>query len=345
MSTTTGRRILVTNAGSTTLKHAVLVVEPDGGLHVEQKPITSALPANGVGEAAEELVATLSPDAVGHRVVHGGEHHTKPERVSLHLVASLRNLVELAPLHLPATIDQMVHLLAVAPELPQVACFDTAFHALMPERVRRFALDARWYDAGIRRFGFHGLACESVVEQLAPHVPARLVIAHLGGGASLTAVDRGISVRTTMGLTPTGGLPGATRSGDLDPGVVLALVRALDGDLDAVERELDRTAGLLGLSGLSGDVATLEELRAAGSTAALLALNVFAEEVARGIAAHAVTLRGLDCLVFSGGIGEHDERFRTDVMARLDGLTDQCEVRVVSVHEEQIIARATAALL
>ena len=201
------------------------------------------------------------PEAVGHRVVHGGPEHTAPERVEAPLLAELRRLVPFAPLHLPSAIQGIEAVAARFPGLPQVACFDTAFHRRMPEVAQRFPLARDLWHEGVRRYGFHGLSYEYIVATLGAAAQGRLVIAHLGNGASLAAVLNGQPLDTTMGFTPTGGVMMGTRSGDLDPGVLIHLMHAKGYNADQLDELVNHQAGLLGVSGLSPDMKTLLEQR------------------------------------------------------------------------------------
>src|SRR5215510_13689343 len=216
--------------------------------------------AEGISAAAKDLGFPPSV-AVGHRVVHGGPDHTAPERVDAQLLAELRRLVAFAPLHLPSAIQGIEAVAARLPGLPQVACFDTAFHRRMPEVAQRFPLSRDLWDEGIRRYGFHGLSYEYIVATLGAAAQGRLVIAHLGNGASLAAVLNGQPLDTTMGFTPTGGVMMGTRSGDLDPGVLIHLMHEQGYDMRQLEHLVNNHAGLLGVSGISSDMRTLLEQR------------------------------------------------------------------------------------
>jgi acetate kinase len=302
------------------------------------------------------------PAAVGHRVVHGGPDHAAPERVDAPLLAALRRLVPFAPLHLPAALDGIEAVAARLPDLPQVACFDTAFHRRMPAVAQRLPLPRALWDEGIRRYGFHGLSYEYVVATAGAAALGRAVIAHLGNGASMAAVRDGEPVDTTMGFSPTGGFMMGTRSGDLDPGILLHLLaRGWDGA--ALERLVDHEAGLLGVSGISSDMKTLLECRSREPWAAE-AVAMFCWQLAKHVGALAAVLGGLDTLVFTGGIGEHAAPVRWEACRglahlgiRLDaGRNDRhagvisadgsaCTVRVVPTDEDLMIARHTRAVL
>jgi acetate kinase len=357
--------VVCLNCGSTSIKAAW--IEPDGGRPGAQRRLRAARIEGGGAaaiEAALERVAPAgeAPAAVAHRVVHGGPRYTRATRIDAAVAAELRALVPLAPLHLPAALTGLAAAADRWPDRPQVACFDTAFHAALPEVSRRLPLPEAVLGGEVRRYGFHGLSCAHVLWSLGSDAPARIVIAHLGGGASLTAVAGGRSVDTTMGFTPTGGVLMGTRTGDLDPGVLFYLARARGLSLEALERLCEREAGLRGVGG-SADVRELQA-RAGSDPAAALALRMFAAAVRKAIGAHAATLGGLDLLVFTGGIGEHAAAVRADVCdgleflgVRLDatlnarhaGLVSApgagCAVRVVAADEEAAMARETRALL
>jgi acetate kinase len=221
-------------------------------------------------------------------------------------MSQLKDAIPFAPLHIPTALD-IIHFARVKfPGLPQAACFDTSFHADMPDVARTLPLPKVLRSEGIRRYGFHGLSCESIVHQLANHLPSRLIVAHLGNGASITAIRNGHSVDTSMGLTPTGGVIMSTRTGDLDPGVLVYLMREKQLDAAALEGLVDRQSGLLGISGLDGD---MRRLHAAGPSNdnARLAIEMFCYSVRKQIAAMIAVLGGVDMVAFTGGIGENDE--------------------------------------
>jgi acetate kinase len=301
-----------------------------------------------------------APHIVGHRVVHGGAEHMEPALIDAALLASLEALVPIAPLHLPASIAAMKAARQRFAQLPQVACFDTAFHRHLPLVARRLPIPERLDQEGLRRYGFHGLSYEYVMSVLGPERPLRIVIAHLGNGASLVAVKDGASIDTTMGFTPTGGIPMGTRSGDLDPGVLLYLLR--EGVLSAPELDalVEHESGLLGVGGDS-DVKKLLE-RAPHDERARLALDLFAYAVKKTVGAFAAALGGLDLLIFTGGIGEHAAEVRAEACRGLDFLgvtlddaknrahapfigSGPCAVRIVATDEELVIARHAGRLV
>jgi len=302
--------------------------------------------------------------AVGHRVVHGGRRFTGPTLVDDAVVAALEAMVPLAPLHQPHNVAAIRAVARAAPGLPQVACFDTAFHARQPAIAQAFGLPRRYADAGIRRYGFHGLSCEHVSEALGGidrrAATGRTVIAHLGSGASLTAIRHGASVATTMGFTPLDGLVMGTRCGALDPGVVLHLLEHEHLSIDDVRRVLYHESGLLGMSGVSSD---MRVLLASAAPAAAEAVDLFVYRISRELGSLAAALGGLDALVFTGGIGEnapvirervcHDAAWlgvHLDGAANADGglristMASRVSVWVVPTDEEAVIARHTQRL-
>ncbi|OYT87473.1 MAG: acetate kinase [Burkholderiales bacterium PBB6] len=305
---------------------------------------------------------TLKPDAIGHRVVHGGPRLREHCLIDARVTTALETAATFARLHTPAALAVIRWAGQHFPGLPQVACLDTCFHANMPPVASTLPLPREWRAAGLQRYGFHGLSCESIVHQLGQQLPERLLIAHLGNGASITAVRQGISIDTSMGLTPTGGLIMGTRSGDLDPGVLVHLMREMKLGADAIENLVDHRSGLLGLSGISGD---MRALRAAAATnkEARLAIEMFCYRVAKELGAMSVALGGVEQIVFTGGIGEHDAQVRAGVCERLSSLgvvldlarmqqghrqitsdTSPCVVQVLPSLEDEQIARHTAAL-
>jgi len=255
------------------------------------------------------------------------------------VVAELTRLIELAPLHNTPGLRALEEARRVLPDVPHVAVFDTAFHATLPAEAAVYAVPARWREEwGIRRYGFHGLS----VQWASGQVPvSRLVVCHLGGGCSVTAVLDGRSVETTMGFSPLEGVPMATRSGSVDPEVLLHLLRRGVLDVEEIEEALERGSGLLGLSGAS---ARVEELEASDDPRAALALAVFTRRIAQAVAACAVALGGIDALVFTGGVGERSERVRRDVVKRLAFL-GEVRVEVVTAREDVVAAREARRVL
>jgi acetate kinase len=259
----------------------------------------------------------MAPAAVGHRIVHGGPKLRQHCPIDDAVLAQLEAAVAFAPLHTPSALSVIRFAQQHFPGLPQVACFDTTFHAGLPDIARVLPIPKQLQSEGIQRYGFHGLSCESILHQLAGDLPERLIIAHLGNGASITAVKDGKSVDTSMGLTPSGGVPMGTRSGDLDPGVLIYLMREQKLDAAALEDLIDHQSGLLGISGVSSDLRRLHDA-AATSDDARLAIAVFCYAVRKEIAAMIAALGGVDLIVFTGGIGENDGKVRTAIC---DGLS------------------------
>ena len=322
-------------------------------------------PQAAVGALFDEFDRLKLPrlDAVGHRIVHGGPHHVSPEVVTPALLADLKSLIPFAPLHMPGGIEGIEAVAARYPKLPQVACFDTAFHRSMPERAERFPLPSELFDAGVRRYGFHGISYEYIVQSLGADVPPRVIIAHLGNGASMAALAKGKSLDTTMGFTPTGGFMMGTRTGDLDPGVLLFLLEQKGYVVSRLRALVNQQSGLLGVSRLSSDVKALLDARATDPDAAM-ALEMFCYQLRKSIGALAAALGGLDLLVFTGGIGEHAGAIRADVCGGLAHLgialdsrrndanedtisaaDSRCRVRVIPTNENLMVARHAARLV
>jgi acetate kinase len=311
-------RVLVVNTGSSSLKLAVL----DDGSAVAATTLERWEGAADGAPVLALLERSGPVDAVGHRVVHGGPDHTGPARVDAALVRELTALTDLAPLHQPRSLAGIAVLRRLRPEVPAVACFDTSFHRTLPPAASTYALPAAWNARwGLRRYGFHGLSHAYAVPrgaELAGLEVAglRVVSCHLGAGASLCAVRDGRSIDTTMGFTPLAGLVMATRSGSVDPGLLLWL---LDHGVSPVELAdaLEHRSGLAGLSGTSGDLRDVLAARSEGSAAAALAYDVLVHRLAREVAAMTAATGGLDLLVLTGGLGEHQPGLRADLGARL----------------------------
>lgn len=306
-------RILTVNAGSSSLKLAVLGAGD---------AVLASRESGAVGSEAElrgELEAILAAgevDAAGHRVVHGGPDFAGPTLVDPGVEAQLERLADLAPLHNPPAVAAMRALEAIAPGLATVACFDTAFHATIPAAASTYAIPAAWSQRWpLRRYGFHGLSHAYAGRRAAallgrPLAELRLVTAHLGAGASLAALEGGRSVDTTMGFTPLEGLVMATRSGSVDPGLLLWVQRHGEVDAEAMERALEHESGLLAISGRSGDMREVLAGLDAGDERCRLAFDVYVHRLAAAVAAMAAALGGIDALVFTGGVGEHSPRVR-----------------------------------
>jgi acetate kinase len=366
--------VLALNSGSSSLKFGLYEVrssvleplvsgqaeaigQPSGRFHAEdaqRRVVASEDEVVADQSVAVARVAALlaargfsPPDAIGHRIVHGGPKLRRHCRIDESVLRELIAATPFAPLHMPPALAVIRFAERHFPGVAQVACFDTTFHAGMPEVASTLAIPGELRSQGIQRYGFHGLSCESIVHQLAESLPSRLLIAHLGNGASVTAVRDGVSIDTSMGLTPSGGLIMGTRSGDLDPGVLIYLMREKGWGAAALEDMVDHRAGLLGISGVAGDMRRLHE-HAAASADARLAIAMFCYSVRKELAAMTAVLGGVDAIVFTGGIGENDAEVRATICAGLAWLGAggaRCSVRVVASQEDEQIARHTAALL
>ena len=367
-------RILVLNPGTSSIK-ASMVESPGDVTRSEATSSWSADPdaAEARAEILSAIVAEVAADgepidAVGYRVVHGGRTFVAPTRIEDGVVDEIDALDELAPLHNRIAADTIRAARRLMPDPPHVACFDTTFHASLEEPAWRYPVPAEWLDRwGVRRFGFHGLSVAWATERAAallerPVEEVDLVVAHLGSGSSVSAVAGGRSVDTSMGFTPLEGLMMGTRSGSIDPGIVLFLLRH-GMETDELADALEHRSGLLGVSGRSGDVAELEGLAAAGDALAELAMEVYARRAAAGIAAVATALSRLDAIVFTGGIGEHSADTRRRICDRLatlgvhrpeaggNGEGDRILVGepvatiVVHAREDLVIARQATELL
>lgn len=282
------------------------------------EPATHAAAVAAVIGLLERSLAAARVIAVGHRVVHGGPHHAAPAPINAALLADLQSLIPLAPLHQPHNLAGIDAAMAHFPDVPHIACFDTAFHRTQPWEAETFALPPQFYEQGIRRYGFHGLSYEFIARTLAAQHPnlaaGRVIAAHLGNGASLCALQSGRSIATTMGFTALDGVPMGTRTGSIDPGVILHLLGTMGMSLAEVTRLLYSGSGLKGMSGISQDV---REIEAAGTEQARRALSHFAFRVRREIGALAACLGGLDALVFTAGIGEHSAPLRAAICDKL----------------------------
>jgi acetate kinase len=311
-------RVLVVNAGSSSLKLSVL--EHDELCGASELPAPGAAIDPGQVSAA---VRALGPvDAVGHRIVHGGERYADPVRICDDTVSALRELADLAPLHQAKSLAALAAVTSACPDCPAVACFDTAFHATLSRGAATYALPRAWREQwGLRRFGFHGLshayAARRAAELLGqPLDGLRVVTCHLGAGASLAAVKSGRSVDTTMGFTPLEGLVMATRSGSVDPGLLLWLLERTKLSELEMAHALEHESGMLGLTGIA-DMRAVIDAAEAGDTDARLGLDVYLHRLRAGIAAMAAAMDGLDVVVWTGGVGEHAPAIRA---AAADGL-------------------------
>ncbi len=330
---TDDRTILALNSGSSSLKFGLYHVGPSRAemlVSGEAEAIgTGDAKFNATNAAGDSLLSVAAPigsqedavahigkflaegkfpmaAAVGHRVVHGGPKLLRHCLIDGDVLTQLQGAIPFAPLHIPSALAVIRFAQANFPNRPQVACFDTSFHAEMPDVASTLPIPKALRSEGIRRYGFHGLSCESIVHQLAGNLPPRLIVAHLGNGASVTAIQNGQSVDTSMGLTPTGGVIMGTRTGDLDPSVLMYLMREKKLGVDALEDLVDHRSGLLGISGLDADMRRLHEA-ASTNDDARLAINMFCYSVRKQIAAMIAALGGVDMVVFTGGIGENDE--------------------------------------
>ena len=365
----TARATLAVNGGSSTVKCALFTFE------TEPRSLARGT-IEGVGpsrvprllEWMETHARSGAIAAIGHRVVHGGPRYHQPQPLTTDVVDDLRRWIPFAPNHLPDEIALIEALARAKPDVPQIVCFDTAFHQTLSEVARRLPIPAADDARGVRRYGFHGLSYAYLVEELrriagAEAAAGKVVIAHLGNGSSLAAVHHGQSVDTTMAFTPIGGVVMSTRSGDLDPGVVTYLARTQQLSADAVEDLLSHRAGLLAISGTTGDMRTLLD-REAADAASQLAVAVFVYSIKKAIGALTAALGGLDTLIFSGGIGEHAPAIRARICNSLGFLGVQLDadrnsanasiisspgapavVRVIPTDEELMIARAAHRLL
>jgi acetate kinase len=375
----------VINAGSSSLKFSfyvgdkrILSGQVDGigvrpravAVGLDGEPVQPPDLGTPIPSTPGEVLAALLPwgrknlhgrrlDVLGHRVVHGGPRYSQPARVTPEVMAELEHLVRLAPLHQPHNLAPIKAAMMLNPDLPQVACFDTAFHHSVPEVAQTFALPRELYDEGIRRYGFHGLSYEyiaSAMPRVAPDIAdGRVVVAHLGNGASLCAMRNRASVATTMGFTALDGLPMGTRCGELDPGVVVYLIREKGMTPEAVDDFLYRRCGLLGLSGLSSD---FRDLLSSPDARAKFAVEVFCYRVSRHIGSMAAALGGLDGLVFTAGVGENATAVRAAICGacewlglklddaanarngpRISGFDSRVSAYVIPTDENLMIAR------
>jgi acetate kinase len=348
----TGTRLLITGSSGTT-EHKVDVKDHAGGLDQMFRHLPELF-ASGLR-------------AVGHRIVHGGLNHANPEPITAGLLNDLQKIEHLDPTHLPQSLTVVEAVARRFPNVPQFACFDTAFHRSMPAVAQRYPLPFWTAEAGVRRYGFHGLSSESIVSQLkqidARGATGRVLIAHLGNGASVTAVRDGLSVDTSMGFSPTGGLMMGTRCGDLDPTVVTFLTRTHAMTPDAVEKLMNEESGLLGVSGQSQDMRDLLE-RAASESQASEAIELYCYTARKHIGALAAVLDGVDTIVFTGGVGEHAALIREKICSGLEYLGVQFDrnrnaaneavisaddsrvvAHVIATDEDLVIARHVLALL
>jgi acetate kinase len=359
--------LLVINSGSSSIKFSIFVAA-DGisprplyageitGIgsghatfrfhHVDKdqpsSPIQAPDPVAAIGQVVAAVTQPNIPqiDAVGYRVVHPGaklDHHA---RITDTVLRDLDEAVTFAPLHDPSAIEIIRSTMARFPSVPHFACFDTIFHQTMPETAYAYAIPLEYRQQGVRRYGFHGLSFESIIAEMreaSMPIPHRMVIAHLGSGCSITALLDGHSVDTTMGLTPTGGVVMGTRPGDLDPGLVLYLLRKTQGDsteaLSAVEHLLNYRSGIAAVSGLPNDMRSIRKAASEGNARAQLAIEIFTRSVRKAIGSFAWLLGGLDAIVFTGGIGEHDTKSRAEILADLQPLGISLDVKLNDIEK------------
>jgi acetate kinase len=394
VTTATPRRVLTMNRGSSTLKSTLYETarqnEPLLAMSVDQKGgadsrlkiadskgnilLDTAVDSGESNAAVETMLAWLGAQgfliglaAVGHRLVHGGPKYREPQRVTAEFMAEIEKIVPLDPDHLPAAIRGIQFVSAKLPQVPQVACFDTAFHRTLPQVARMYALPRRLYDQGIARYGFHGLSYEYIMSELVrlegKLADGRVIIAHLGSGASMAAVKNGKSVDTSMGFVPLEGLVMSTRPGDVDPGVLLYLLEQEKMAPAELSTLLNKKSGLLGVSETSGDMRALLE-NSGGDPRAADAVELFCYRAKKYIGAYAAVLGGLDLLIFAGGIGEHAPAIRKRICEgmgflgiRLDFAANDANaglisagdssvrVRVIETNEDLMIVRHVVALL
>ncbi|MFT3685691.1 MAG: acetate/propionate family kinase [Phycisphaerales bacterium] len=384
--------ILALNAGSSSLKFALFEAGTLAPLArgvvdaINVRPVFSVNNALHGNAATRDLAATPIPHeaaaqavfdwlassfaashrlvAIGHRIVHGGPRFDTPRRVEGGLLADLQAIIPLAPLHQPQGLAVIAEASKAAPGVPQVACFDTAFHHAMPPEAQAIAIPRRFTEQGVRRYGFHGLSYEFIAGKLAFIDPraaqGRTIVAHLGNGASLCAMHNGKSVATSMGFSALDGLVMGTRPGSIDPGVIFYLHMQHGMAIDEIQRTFYKESGLLGVSGISSDV---RELLASADPRAKFALDLFAYRAAREIASHAAAMQGIDAIVFTGGIGEHAAPVRAAICdrcrwhgldldaaanvahaQRISAPTSRIAAYVIPTDEEVVIARHAAAL-
>ena len=367
-----GLPILVLNSGSSSIKFSIYEAFEDKrkllfdgaveGIGTDQGKIwitdeakkklvdqTSALPSR---EVAFKLVADAlnsgklpAPVAIGHRMVSGGPTVLENQRITPALIDEMESYTAFAPLHTPIAIYIMREAQRLLPGVPNFVILDSYFHRTLPEVARHMPIPEEYSTMGVRRYGAHGISCESIVYQLQPDVPEKLIVAHLGNGASITAIRKGESIDTSMGLTPTGGIISATRTGDIDPGVLLFILRKIAetagsaaAAADQLEKVVNNKSGLLGMSELSNDMRDLREAIAKGNAKARLAVDKFCWTIARWIGSYVAELSGLDMLVFTGGIGENDIASRAEICAGLDALGIVVDARLNNAHGATVIS-------
>jgi acetate kinase len=341
--------VLVLNSGSSSLKWSVL----DAASEAVVREGSATWEGTEHGRHEAEIAAALrnapDVDAIGHRVVHGGSRYRRAILVDDAVRSGLAELTALAPLHNPAALAGIEAATRRYPDVPQVATFDTAFHATIPDAAALYPLPWEWTQAwGLRRFGFHGLSVQYAVRratELRGRLPPRLVVAHLGSGCSVSAVAEGRSVDTSMGFTPLEGLMMARRSGSVDPGLLVYLLSQGDLDAAALDAGLNDRSGLLGVSGVSSDMRKVQASADQGDERAILAIEIFVHRLVAAIGSMAAVLGGLDALVFTGGIGEHSPRIRAAVASRLGhlGLTLDADANARAETDADVTTAASTA--
>ena len=322
------------------------IKDADGNKLVDQTP---ALPTRAVAFA---LVADAlhsgdfpAPKAIGHRMVSGGPTVLENQRITPELIDEMERYTAFAPLHTPIAVYIMREALRLFPGIPNFVILDTYFHRTMPEVAKHMPIPSEYADMGVRRYGAHGISYESIVHQLKPDVPEKLIVAHLGNGASISAIRNGKCLDTSMGLTPTGGIISGTRTGDIDPGVLLFILRKIaettenaSEAADKLETVASKQAGLLGVSELSNDMRDLREAIKDGNAKARLAVDKFTWTIARWMGSYVAELNGLDMLVFTGGIGENDIDSRSEICAGLGALGIVVDPQRNNVRGEAVIS-------
>lgn len=321
--------ILTFNVGSSSLKFALydqaLTLIKEGDLPLRE-------------DTAFEILKNIPrPAAIGHRIVHGGNDFVQPVQITDTVITKLEKLIPYSPLHLPIEIDLVKKL--QREKIPQVACFDTAFHHAMPILHRHFPLPQSMWNDGVKKYGFHGLSYEYILDTLDDEARGKkIIIAHLGSGSSMAAIHDGKPMDTTMGFTPAGGIMMATRSGDLDPGIVTYLMREKKYDAKEMDDLINHKSGLLGVSGKTSDMKKLLE---SSDENAILAVELFCYIARKHIGGLSAVLEGLDLLVFTGGIGENSEKVRSKICQGLEYLEIQNKIRVIPTDENLMIAKHT----
>jgi len=364
--------ILVLNSGSSSIKFSFYEAREDErrrllegaveGIGTDEgkfwikdaadKKLVDQTPSIPSREVAFKLVADAlssgkfpAPAAIGHRMVSGGPAVLENQRITPALIDEMERYTAFAPLHTPIAIYIMREAQRLLPGIPNFVILDSYFHRTMPEVARHMPIPEEYSAMGVRRYGAHGVSCESIVCQLQPDVPEKLIVAHLGNGASITAIRKGESIDTSMGLTPAGGIISATRTGDIDPGVLLFILRKIaektgkaSTAADQLEAVVNNKSGLLGMSEISNDMRDLREAIAKGNAKARLAVDKFCWTIARWIGSYVAELNGLDMLVFTGGIGENDIASRAETCAGLGAMGILLDAKRNSTHGATIIS-------